>query len=92
MVMEEWRMSESVFHGVKNHYRPDDEAGRMGAMLHLSCWVAQQMGKGFKAEAKQWSLSEDVLQRAGLTEEAVQACIVSTQEALDALKKRLKTG
>jgi HD-like signal output (HDOD) protein len=92
MVMEEWRMSESVYHGVKNHYRPDDEAGTMGALLHLSCWVAQQMGNGLKVEIKQWSLNEDLLQRAGLTPEAVQACIVETQEALEALKKRLKTG
>jgi HD-like signal output (HDOD) protein len=92
MVMEEWRMSQSVFHGVKNHYNPDDEAGPMGALLHLACWVAQQMGKGFKAETKQWSVSEDVLQRAGLTADAVQACIGQTQEALDALKIRLKTG
>jgi len=92
MVMEEWRMSESVYHGVKNHYRPDDEAGTMGALLHVSCWVTQQMGKGFKVEDKQWCLNDDVLQRAGLTAETVQTCIIETQEALDALKKRLKTG
>jgi len=92
MVMEEWHMSAGVFHGVKNHYQPDDEAGPLGALLHLSCWVAQQMGKGFKFEAKQWSLNEDVLQRAGINEEAVQACVAATQEALDALKTRLKTG
>ena len=92
MVMEEWRMSANVFQGVKNHYRPDDDAGPMGALLHVACWVTHQMGKGFKVEAKQWALSEDVLQRAGLTEEAVQNCIAETQEALMALKTRLKTG
>lgn len=92
MVMEEWHMSGSVFHGVKNHYRPDDEAGPMGALLHLACWVANQMGKGFKVEAKQWSLNEDILQRAGINEEAVQACVAATQEGLEALKTRLKTG
>jgi HD-like signal output (HDOD) protein len=92
LVMEEWRMSESVFHGVKNHYRPDDEAGAMGALLHLACWVAQQMGKGFKVEDKQWSLSEDVLRRAGLSAEAVQGCVAETQEALDTLKKQLKAS
>jgi HD-like signal output (HDOD) protein len=92
LVMEEWRMSDSVFHGVKNHYRPDDEAGVMGALLHLACWVAHQMGKGFKVEARQWSLSEDVLQRAGVSADAVQACVAETQEALDALKKQLKAS
>ena len=92
MVMEEWHMAESVHHGVKNHYHPDEEGGAMSALLHLSCWVAQELGKGCKAEAKQWSLNDDILQRVGLTADAVQACVVETQEALAALKTRLKTG
>jgi HD-like signal output (HDOD) protein len=92
MVMQEWRMSESVYHGVKNHYRPDDEGGRMSALLHLACWVAQQMGKGFKAENRQWSLNDDVLQRAGLTAEEVQACIEQTEKALATLKTQLKAS
>ena len=92
MVMEEWHMSGNVYHGIKNHYRPDDEAGAMGALLHLACWVTHQMGKGFKVETKQWTLSDDVLQRAGLSEEAVKKCIEETHEALDALKKQLKAS
>jgi HD-like signal output (HDOD) protein len=92
MVMEEWRMSESVSRGVRNHYHPDDEAGPMGALLHLACWVTENLGKGFKAESKLWSLNEDILQRAGINQEAVQGCVTTTQEALDALKTRLKTG
>ena len=92
MVMQEWRMSDAVFHGVKNHYRPDDEGGVMGALLHLACWVADQLGKGFKVEFKQWSLSDETLQRAGVSADAVQACIAETQEALNALKTRLKAG
>jgi len=35
-------------------------------------------------------MSEDVLQRAGLTAEAVQASVSETQEALDELKTQLK--
>jgi HD-like signal output (HDOD) protein len=92
MVMEEWHMAESVSRGVRNHYRPDDEAGPLGSLLHLACWVTEQMGKGFKAESKQWTLNEDILQRAGINQEAVQACVSETQEALDALRTRLKTG
>lgn len=92
MVMEEWHMNESVFHSVKNHYHPDDEAGTMGALLHLACWVAHQMGKGPKVEAMQWALNEDILQRAGTNEEFVQSCIAVTQEKLEAVKVRVKTG
>jgi len=91
MILEEWRMPESMHHSLKGHYRPDDAAGRLGALLHLACWVARELGKGFKVEDKQWDLSEDVLQRAGLTAETVQASVPETQEALDELKTQLKT-
>jgi HD-like signal output (HDOD) protein len=90
MILEEWRMPEAMHHSVKGHYRPDDAAGRMGALLHLACWIARELGKGFKVEDKQWDLSEDTLQRAGLTAEAVQANVSETQEALDELKTQLK--
>jgi len=43
-------MPEVMHQGLRGHYRPDDAAGRMGALLHLACWVAREMGKGFKVE------------------------------------------
>jgi HD-like signal output (HDOD) protein len=90
MILEEWRMPESMYHSVRGHYKPDDDAGRMGALLHLACWIARELGKGFKVEDKQWDLSEDVLRRAGVTADLVQRCVPNTQEALDELKTQLK--
>lgn len=90
MILEEWRMPESMHHSVRGHYKPDDAAGRMGAMLHLACWISRELGKGFKVEDKQWDLSEDVLQRAGINAETVQVCVPKTQETLDELKTQLK--
>ncbi|MFT3869875.1 MAG: HDOD domain-containing protein [Nibricoccus sp.] len=92
MILEEWRMPESMHHAVRGHYKPDDAAGRMGALLHLACWVTREMGKGFNAENKQWDVSEDVLVRAGIAAEAVQNCVPETQEALEELKTQLKAG
>lgn len=92
MILEDWRMPESIHIGVKNHYKPDDASGRMGAILHLACWIANELGNGIQAEAKQWSLGEDILQRAGLTAEAVQACVPEIAEALVTLKSQLKAA
>jgi HD-like signal output (HDOD) protein len=92
MILEEWHMPEGMHHSVKGHYQPDDAAGRLGASLHLACWITKELGRGFKVENKQWNLSEDILLRAGTTLEAVQACVPQTLEALDELKIQLKTA
>ena len=90
MILEEWRMPECMYQAVHHHYKPDDAAGRMGAILHVACWIVRELGKGFKVEDKQWELSDDVLQRAGFPVEVAQACVPKTQEALDDLKTQLK--
>lgn len=92
MILEEWRMPESMHHAVRGHYKPDDATGRMGALLHIACWVARELGKGFNAENKQWDLSENVLSRAGISDEAARNCVPETQLALEELKTQLKTG
>jgi HD-like signal output (HDOD) protein len=92
MILQEWKMPEPVHLGVRHHYEPEDSSGRIGALLHVACWITKELGKGIKAEARQWELSEDVLQRAGMTAEAVEECRQATQEALDELKNRLKAA
>jgi HD-like signal output (HDOD) protein len=92
LILEEWRMPDPVHQGVKNHYQPDDTSGVMGALLHLACWIVKELGKGFDAEAKQWALSDAVLQRAGLTAEQVQAMVPEVAEAFDLLKSQLKAA
>jgi HD-like signal output (HDOD) protein len=92
MIFEEWRMPEVVHQGVRNHYKPDEAGGRMGALLHLACWITQELGRGIQAEAKQWSVNDAVLQLAGTTAEVVQACVPETAEALTALKQQLKAA
>jgi HD-like signal output (HDOD) protein len=92
MILEEWKMSPNVCVGVRDHYKPTAETGRMGAMLHVACWITQQIGKGIQAEVRQWELSPETLAFAGLTEEQAQACAAETQEALTELKSRLKSG
>jgi HD-like signal output (HDOD) protein len=92
MILEDWKMPEAIHLSVRHHYNPEDASGRMGALLHVACWMAQELGKGTKAELRQWSLRDDILQRAGISAETVQDCIRETAEALDELKSRLNAA
>jgi HD-like signal output (HDOD) protein len=93
IILEEWKMPEAVHQGVKYHYQPiEEQAGRIGALLHLACWITKELGKGIKAEAKQWELADATLERAGVTHEMVQSCLTDTQESLAELKNRLKAA
>ena len=92
MILEEWKMPEPMHAGILHHYNHNAEGSRMAALLHVACWMTHQLGKGLKAETRQWELSPEVLDRAGLSEEAVQTCLKETQEALEELKVRLKAA
>jgi HD-like signal output (HDOD) protein len=92
MILEEWKMPEAMHQGVLHHYARDESGNRTAALLHVACWITQQLGKGLRAESRQWELTPDVLTRAGLSAEAVQTCLEETQEALASLKDRLKAA
>jgi len=92
MILEEWKMPEPMHGGVRHHYAPNDTSGRMSALLHVACWITQSLGKGIKAEAIQWDLTDEVLACSALTREGVAGCLQETQEALDSLKDRLKAA
>ncbi len=92
MILEEWKMPEPMYDGVLHHYEHDTQGSRLAAQLHAACWITHQLGKGLKAEARQWELTADVLTRAGLTDEVVQACLKETEEALETLNHRLKAA
>ncbi len=92
IILEEWKMPEPMYNGVRQHYGHGTEGSRMAALLHAACWMTHQLGKGLKAEARQWELTPELLTRAGISEETVQTCLKETQEALDELKDRLKSA
>jgi HD-like signal output (HDOD) protein len=92
IILEEWKMPEAVHQGVKYHYQVEEAAGKMGALLHVACWITKELGKGIKAESKQWELTETTLDRAGVTQDMAQSCLTETQESLETLKSRLKAA
>lgn len=89
MILEDWKMPEGVFLGVRDHYRPVEGTSRTGAMLHVACSITQQLGKGVRAEMRQWDVTPEVLGLAGIDESTLQTCIDETNEALGQLKTRL---
>jgi len=92
MILEEWKMPEPVVLGVRDHYRPTEETGRTGALLHVACSMAQQLGKGIRAELRQWNVTPEILSLAGLNESTLETCVGETREGLAQLKTRLKAA
>lgn len=90
MILQEWKMPESVVIGVRDHYRPTEATPRLGALLHIACCITQQLGKGIPAETRQWELTPEVMTLAALHPQHVETCTAETQEALSELKSRLK--
>jgi len=90
MILEEWKMPESVCVGVRDHYRPTEASGAPAAMLHIACMIAQQLGKGIHAELRQWAVTPEILTLARLDEATVETVKADTLEALGQLKNRLR--
>jgi HD-like signal output (HDOD) protein len=93
-ILEAWKLPIEVFQGVRNHHQPEvqPEHGALGAMLHLSCWVAQSLGKGLKAETGLWETSSERLDLACVSERFIQDCVIETGVAFDNLKQQLATA
>lgn len=92
MILEEWKMPESVVLGVRDHYRPLEGPSRIGAMLHVACSITQQLGKGVRAEQRQWGVTPEILSMARLTETSLESCTAETTEGLVKLKTRLRAA
>jgi HD-like signal output (HDOD) protein len=91
VMLESWKMPRELFQGVRHHHQPEiaPADGPMGALLHLSCWVANSLGKGIKAEAPLWELTNERLHQAGLSEAAILECVPDIEGALNKLKAQL---
>jgi HD-like signal output (HDOD) protein len=91
LVMESWKLPPEVHFGIRHHHRPEAHRanGPLGAMLHLACWVVQMLGKGLKAEARLWELTDERLLLAGVSEECIRECVMETGNAFTALKQQL---
>lgn len=92
MILEEWKMPDPVVQGVRDHYHPLETSGRTCAMLHVACTITHQLGKGVRAEMRQWNVTPEILGFAGLTESMVENCTAETKEGLAQLKTRLKAA
>lgn len=92
MILEDWKMPEQVQNSVLCHYHPDEQSSRLASLLHVACWVTHQLGKGMKVETRQWELTPELLEKAGLSEAIVETCKQETEEALGELKQSLKAA
>lgn len=89
-----WGFSESLIEPIRYHFAPagDPNRLRITALLHVACWITQEIGKGLAIERHAWALSDDVLLQAGLTLKEAQAHIERTKRISESLQGMLRAA
>jgi HD-like signal output (HDOD) protein len=87
-LLGEWRFAPALCAALRHHPDPEREPGdnRLGALLHLACWIATELGKGLPAEQRLWHQSEGIAARADLSAESVGAVLLDTRGELNRLE------
>jgi HD-like signal output (HDOD) protein len=90
-ILEAWKMPAAVHLSVRHHLQPEISAtdGPLGAQLHLACWIVNALGKGMRAEAPLWELTDDRLEMAGVSEAFIHESVPEIGVAVDDLKQQL---
>jgi HD-like signal output (HDOD) protein len=91
LVLEAWKLPPEFHRGIRHHHHPEAHRanGKLGAILHLACWVVQMMGKGLKSEARLWAITPERLTMAGVSEEFIRECVEQTEVAFNDLRQQL---
>ena len=84
VVLTEWNFLPQVCDTLEFYFRPaqDPHQLTMTALLHIACWIADSLGKGLACEHQSWSLTDDILDQAGLTSTIIETTTVQTSGAL----------
>jgi len=59
----------------------------MTALLHVACWIADSLGKGLACEYQSWTLTDDILEQAGLSSTVIETTAVQTSVELAEVQK-----
>ncbi|MFT3869876.1 MAG: HDOD domain-containing protein [Nibricoccus sp.] len=91
IVLEAWKLPPAVCNGIRHHHKPEahEKDGPLGAIMHLGCWVAEQLGRGLPSEGAIWEPTPERLKRAGVSENFIRDCVEQTEVAFDNLRQQL---
>ena len=64
----------------------------MTALLHVACWITDELGKGLVVEQHAWALSDDVLLQAGLSAKEAEKFVERTKRISERLQGLLKAA
>ncbi len=91
VVLSEWRFAQDVVDSVRGHGLTPGakDPTRGAAVLHLACWVTNEIGLGLPGEHGAWELAPENLALAGLVEEDVKGLIGPVEEQVRELQTAL---
>ena len=89
VVLTEWGFLPQVRDTLEFYIRPAQDPHQlvMTALLHVACWIADSLGKGLACEQHSWTLTDDILEQAGLSSTVIETTAVQTSVELAEVQK-----
>lgn len=83
-VLTEWGFPPAIRDPLMYYFNPalDPDQAVMTAVMHIACAVADSLGKGLPCEFQSWTLSDELLEQAGLSRTVVETSIMQTRVEL----------
>ena len=84
VVLTEWSFLPQICDTLEFYFRPAQDPHQlvMTALLHVACWTAESLGKGLACEHQSWTLTDDIINQAGLSSTIIETSAVQTSGAL----------
>jgi len=89
-----WSFPPELATPIKFQFSPRNapQGERFAALLHLACWIADRLGKSLVIEREAWTASEEVLLKAGIGADVVEACLEKTKTSAGQLETLMRAA
>jgi HD-like signal output (HDOD) protein len=87
IILGEWRFSEEMIAGIRDHYLLEGSATRLANLLNLAAGEAERAGHGLPGETTYWSLAPDKLAAAGVRAEELPEATGRAVQMFETLRK-----
>lgn len=86
-ILISWNFPDVTSQAIQYQYAPEEDSDsiRYSHLLHLSCLIADKMGKGLPCENRYWEATDERLEIFGILPGQIEEAAVNVEEALNSL-------
>jgi HD-like signal output (HDOD) protein len=89
-----WQFPAELARPIQFQFSPasDPARSRFPALLHLACWISDSLGKSLVIEKEAWTNTPEILLQAGVSPEALEACVEKTRGSAGQLETLMRAA